>query len=316
MTISPIATTSINRTSRASSSWSWRATTLRRRQPGRDPATSVAGPIATTIPSPRPPTTLVPEYAIDRRSARVLSTGPGSTTPGSGIDSPVSTLRSRTSRSARVKRMSAGTTSPTRNRTMSPGTTPRCFEVHHSALAPDPCPRGGCRPKSFERLLASILRCDFSSHKRDEAGQDQQAVPQLADERGTDAGDEQHENERLHDGPDDHPPQPRLCGSRDGVRSGARRSRGRLILAETTTLVDPGRRGDGVDAQRMSIRDESRLDRRDIPLDRQACLHSSLRRSPPGVIPRPDRPQTEKRVSRRLLRSAPFPRAAPPIALS
>ena len=59
--MSPIATTSRIRTSRSSSRWSG---DRRRSREARLPAirpNSVAGPMATTIPSPRPPTTLVPE---------------------------------------------------------------------------------------------------------------------------------------------------------------------------------------------------------------------------------------------------------------
>ncbi len=60
-----------------------------------------------------------------RRSARAAPSLSGSTDAGSGSDSPVRALRSKLNASARNNLRSAGTTSPVRSSTMSPGTRSR-----------------------------------------------------------------------------------------------------------------------------------------------------------------------------------------------
>jgi hypothetical protein len=110
------------RTSRSSSRWSGDRRRSVWARPCEMRPSSVAPPVATTIPSPRPPTTAVPAKAIDRRSAIAASTGSGSIEVGSGTDSPVRTLRSTRSASLRQTRRSAGTMSPVRSSTTSPGT--------------------------------------------------------------------------------------------------------------------------------------------------------------------------------------------------
>ena len=101
----------------------WRAASLFGRQAAGDPADLRAGaggdddplaPCRRPRSSPSTPSTGDPPPRLPAAS--------GSTLIVSGMDSPVRTLRSRTRRSARIRRRSAGTTSPTCRSTTSPGT--------------------------------------------------------------------------------------------------------------------------------------------------------------------------------------------------
>ncbi len=85
--------------------------------------TSVAGPVATATPMPRPAATSVPEKAIEDRSPIAAAGGTGSTDLAAAADSPVSTASSALRPQASISRRSAGTRSPGSSRTMSPGTT-------------------------------------------------------------------------------------------------------------------------------------------------------------------------------------------------
>ena len=82
----------------------------------------VEAPVPTTTPRPEPCWTIVPMNTHDDRSASARS-ATGATSLLTGKDSPVSTLSSLSSWSASSSRMSAGTMSPIRSATTSPGTS-------------------------------------------------------------------------------------------------------------------------------------------------------------------------------------------------
>ncbi len=150
MTISTIAATRRMRTRRSSSRWSGER---RRASVPSVPAiapSSVEVPVATVSAEPRPPTTLVPAYAIAWRSASAASGTSGSAVACSGTDSPVSTLRSTTRFPPGKTRASAGTTSPAARSSTSPGTTSR-------AATSDRCPsrRTWARGATASRSSAS-----------------------------------------------------------------------------------------------------------------------------------------------------------------
>ena len=86
---------------------------------------SVAGPVATTTPPPRPYVTAVPAKAMFRRSPRAVSSGRALTSFSTGNDSPVSAASSACRLTASKSRRSAGTRSPEASSTTSPGTRSR-----------------------------------------------------------------------------------------------------------------------------------------------------------------------------------------------
>ncbi len=83
---------------------------------------SVSAPVAVMTPTPEPAATVVPEKAMGERSPRSASAATGSSCLSEGRDSPVSADSSMRSEVASMRRRSAGTLSPARRRTMSPGT--------------------------------------------------------------------------------------------------------------------------------------------------------------------------------------------------
>ena len=85
--------------------------------------TSVAIPVLTTTPFPRPYVTLLLEKAMLMRSP-IPTSLPSKTTNSfsTGTDSPVNAASSIFSELTSIKRISAGTTSPASNKSMSPGT--------------------------------------------------------------------------------------------------------------------------------------------------------------------------------------------------
>ena len=116
MAIRPIATTSRIRTRRSSSRWSGERRRSRVAEAAGDPPDLGRGPVATTTPSPRPPTTLVPAYAIDRRSASGASGGVRRDAPPAPAPIRRSARSDRRAAGPRaVRRRSAGTTSPARS---------------------------------------------------------------------------------------------------------------------------------------------------------------------------------------------------------
>ena len=86
---------------------------------------SVAIPVATTTPAPRPPVTAVPRNAMLRRSASSESSisGRDSTCLVTGVDSPVRAASLTRSAHDSVRRRSAATRSPGPSSTRSPGTS-------------------------------------------------------------------------------------------------------------------------------------------------------------------------------------------------
>ena len=118
-------------------------------------------------PSPsRSPTTTAAAGALvhDRaheRARRQVDRGvarrrPARRSSSAGIDSPVRTASSHSSRVASSSRTSAGTTSPTRSATTSPGTRSRTSTRRSAPSRRSPAPRGGCwraapRRRSSER---------------------------------------------------------------------------------------------------------------------------------------------------------------------
>ena len=143
---------------------------------------------------------------MQRRSARATPAGSGSTAAGSGSDSPVRTLRSKASASARISRRSAGTTSPDAQqhqiaRNQLPGK-----HVVYSPVSSDSGVRGSGLAQRLERLLAAVLGDDAGAHDRSQDHQHQQAVANFVEGDGQAAGDEEQDDERLaRPGPDEAP---------------------------------------------------------------------------------------------------------------
>ncbi len=81
-------------------------------------------PVATTMPIPRPPTTMVPLYVMFFRSPRdkAPSDKMESVYFSTATDSPVSAASSTCNCAASTRRISAGTTLPASSSTISPGT--------------------------------------------------------------------------------------------------------------------------------------------------------------------------------------------------
>ena len=84
---------------------------------------SVATPVAVTTPTPLPDVTSVPENAMAERSPMPASSWTGSGCLCVATDSPVSADSSICRLVVSINRTSAGTRSPDRNRTTSPGTS-------------------------------------------------------------------------------------------------------------------------------------------------------------------------------------------------
>ena len=84
---------------------------------------SLCGPVETTIPVPVPLAMTVPISAQLLNSPRAVPGGTGSTPFATGSDSPVRTDSSQVRATTDSRRMSAGTTSPRRRCTTSPGTS-------------------------------------------------------------------------------------------------------------------------------------------------------------------------------------------------
>jgi hypothetical protein len=83
----------------------------------------VRAPVAVTTPRPLPACTTVPISAQPVSSANGVPPGTGSVFFSTGSDSPVSTDSSHSSPDTCSSLMSAGTMSPSRRSTMSPGTS-------------------------------------------------------------------------------------------------------------------------------------------------------------------------------------------------
>lgn len=83
---------------------------------------AVLMPVATITPRPDPWCTTVPMNAHDERSTVELASRTGATAFAVAIDSPVRTDSSHSRPLDSMTRRSAGTTSPTRSSTTSPGT--------------------------------------------------------------------------------------------------------------------------------------------------------------------------------------------------
>ena len=126
---------------------------------------SLSRPVATTIPSPRPRTTDVPAYAIDRRSESGASTGSGAVAASTGTDSPVRRLRSMVGL-MQLTRKSAGTSR--RRRSDVAGHQLCCRGPSAAHHPPDARLRGSCVTQSFHRPLGAELRDDVGADDRDE----------------------------------------------------------------------------------------------------------------------------------------------------
>ena len=133
----------------------------------------------------------------------------GSVRPCSGIDSPVSTLRSSCRRSTRISRRSAGTTSPPDSRTTSPGTRLAAMTCDDRPVAPDAGHRCAGIAQRLERPLAAVLGDDVRADDRDQADEHEQPVADLAEQHGTGARREEQQHERLRGRLDDEPPHAR-----------------------------------------------------------------------------------------------------------
>lgn len=83
---------------------------------------SVAGPVATATPTPRPAAMSVPEKAIGRRSPSGASRATFGMSLSTATDSPVSAASCALRPRASISRRSAGTRSPGSISTISPGT--------------------------------------------------------------------------------------------------------------------------------------------------------------------------------------------------
>ena len=138
-------------------------------------------------------------------------------------------LRSTSSRSARLTRRSAGTTSPPRRRTTSPGTRVAAATSSGDAPSPDTRHRRGGVAEGVERPLAAVFGHDVGAHDRQEPDQDEDAVADLVEEDRGEPGRGEEQDERLGRRVDDHPehgfPLPRLELVRAGRRPPAGRSR-------------------------------------------------------------------------------------------
>ncbi len=158
---------------------------------------SVVRPVATTTPSPRPPTTAVPAYAMAWHSAIAAPSGSGSTEPGSGSDSPVRTLRSKARASAadQPQVCRCDVSDPEEHDVA--GDQFASQHVVYLAASPDSGVRGRGLAKRFERLLAAVLGDDARTHDRGQDHEHQQAVADFVQGDRQTAGDEEQDDERL-----------------------------------------------------------------------------------------------------------------------
>ena len=206
-TMRPMATTSRIRTSRSSSRWSGDRRRSREARPPAIRPNSVAAPDGDHDR---------PRRGRRRRSSRSRRSNAGSRAerpadrerrrPSSGIDSPVSTLRSSSRRSARddpdVGRddVAALEQDDVARHELGGG------QDGHRPVATD-AGRGSRRvAKRLERPLAAVLGDHVGTDDRQQAGEHEQPVTQLADEDRQEPGRRQHEHEWLRRRTKDHPP--------------------------------------------------------------------------------------------------------------
>ena len=271
------------RTSRSSSAWSGDRRRPRSSAHRAIRPSSVAAPVATTIPSPSP--------ADDARSARRRSTAgrpgrcrlrPAPCDRCSGIDSPVRTLRSSCRRSTRNRRRSAGTTSPPDSRTTSPGTRLAAVTCTTGPVPPDAGHRCAGVAQRLERPLAAVLGDDVRADDRDQADEHEQAVADLAEEHRPGARREEQEHERLRGRLDDEPPHARPPRRLQLVWPDPRRAPRRFGGFESGRRVDVQPTGNRRGGQGVRLRAAS------TPARSGACPHdrrsAANRHGPSGPI--------------------------------
>ena len=136
--------------------------------------------------------------------------------------------------------MSAGTISPPRSSTTSPGTSSAAAMSSVRPSRRTRADRSGRRPQRLHRLLGAIGGGDVRADDRQEADEHERTVADLSEEDREDAGHEQQDHERLRDRFPDHRPDRRSLDLLELVRTRPR-----------SPLLD-GRRGEAplrVDAQ-------------------------------------------------------------------
>ena len=242
--IRPIATTRRIRTRRSSSCWSGERRSI---APVRRPAirpTSVPVPIATTIPSPRPPTTLVPANAIARRSAttasrrvRIRSRRLRDGLPGEDAAVNEQPVRAADAKIGRDDVAAAQEDHVARDEG-------RGRDVRRHSPSPDTRHRRGGVAESVERPLAPVFGHDVRAHDRQEPDQDEDSVADLVEEDRGEPGRGEEQDKRFGRRVDHHPehgfPLPRL----ELVRACRGRSRGDLVRVQAGSGIHAQRRGD------------------------------------------------------------------------
>ncbi len=113
---------------------------------------SVSWPVATTTQRPEPPATIEEENAIERRSPTPAPASTASVDFSAASDSPVSADSSMRKLLDCTRRRSAGTRSPLRSRTMSPGTISSASTSVH-----DPSRRTVALGESMSRMPSSAF---------------------------------------------------------------------------------------------------------------------------------------------------------------
>jgi len=200
--------------------------------------------MATTTPSPRPPTTLVAANATACRSASGAPGGSASAVAASGTDSPVSALRSRSSRSARSNIPRTQQDDVARHELLG-------VDLLDLAAAPDPGTRRRCVAERLEGAVSAVFGDHVGPDDRDEPAKDQQAVADLAERDGQGPGDQQQDHERLRGRFHDHRGDRGSPGGLQCVRSVLLGTVPDLIWFEANGAVDAERCRDLVARQRV-----------------------------------------------------------------
>ena len=161
--------------------------------------------------------TTVPISAQPVNSANAVSAGTGSVSLSTGSDSPVSTDSSQPRLATEIRRRSAGTMSPSRRSTRSPGTRSATSTVPGFAVAGDHGLVMDLVVQRFGGPLGPILVDESEAHRQGDDHADDDGVALLPDEIGRQRCREQQREQRRAQLMPQHRPEPGLVGGH-GVR--------------------------------------------------------------------------------------------------
>ena len=157
---------------------------------------SVLMPVATTTARPRPRATSVPAYAMFCRSPSGTSAASRRLdTLAAAPDSPVRAASSIARFTASVTRTSAGTRSPARSMTTSPGTSSRAGRADLDAVADDVPHRCGHLAQRFERALRAELLHEAEQHGEQHDDGDDHRLERVAEDAREHGGHEEDDDE-------------------------------------------------------------------------------------------------------------------------